>query len=41
MRIVYTRHASAMLEERAIDRAWIELTIFFPTRPSRIAGTKR
>lgn len=30
MRIVYTRHASTMLEERAIDPAWIELTIFHP-----------
>ena len=30
MRFVYTLHASAMLEERAIDRAWVERTILYP-----------
>jgi hypothetical protein len=30
MRVVYTRHASAMLEERLIDPAWVERTILFP-----------
>ena len=30
MRFVYTLHASTMLEERAIDKAWIERTILYP-----------
>jgi hypothetical protein len=30
MRFVYTQHASAMLEERAIDREWVERTILHP-----------
>jgi hypothetical protein len=44
----YTRHAEAMLQERAIERSWVELTVRDPealesdaTRPNIMSAFRR